>query len=1486
MKKLLSIMLTVCMLLTMVVVPVNVFATEAEEAAYEESTLGGYYKFTFSEGYDYTLNAVENYKGKDFKPFWSDKAAGKATANYKSITDAETGEVYDVLEIVSADGFADITPLTEDGQPFELTPGVPYRVKINYFNPTAELYDQSYLCVGNSAGVANKPIELAPGQIRSANYPFEVSGGLTYDGGSGILSFGFKDGTYGKSNAYNLFKNLVIGNNACAHKSDERYTYAGCSHAAATSQKVYRQESKTVTLDKSYYTYDAETKTHTANMPVYKNYGTAAYQGGKLEVTALTEKPSNWDTKWTNFYYDNGGTYTKMTTTSHPTAPEFEAGEYYRAGVATGEFVEVNNYLSLSFAGGMMSTYANHNKPLYTNYTYDEVFDADKEYCRYLIESIEVFEVGKGFANFHVGDEVTSVKGEAGEEIDFYAPAAPEGKYFVSWYTDPEFTTPVKASTRKAEGTNDQVTEYISPLFTEGVCANYYARFEDYGTYARDDFDVLKSGEKLTQFVEGTWTQSYDYDPDKNVTDTRSYVHTKAEGFEFPRYGYSYKGTYDTNTQTPSGGPTATKDDLRNHLKRAYGDDYDVTYPAGVLALFSDRTWGMPGPILIKNDDGTMFVPKPGATYNIKVKYRLLLKNSGSAGYTFTAYCYGLPLRFENASSTGDTTLGGTSGTSITASVQSKEWTEETLSITIPNKISANNVPALYIGASGIKKVPVDTNEDGTNDAYDFMVLEFDYIEVEKTKEVTFINGNSTSKVGYEKGATINYPALAANYNYDHVWSLSADEYIPAPKTAEEDITVYAYKNPVISMENMPTDGYAITPYQPSVKFVESEFVSGYKSARLYPYGVTFVTTKPNDWSEALAKSKYLYNEETDAYDIPITSEMFNDAEVQGDYAKFVNKYGYPATTNRGASNLEQTNIPVHKFENYVIRPVKSKPNGWDTYYKDYYELIDGDYVKLSVNHTEAPAFEADKYYLEQIENVSKKITFKYKFSSVDDSDLNVTPMIWPAGNIWWGEKSFNDSAIVIKSENDGWNTAVVYVQFDCEYPAYKALGRTDILLSLRFSPTSGKTYSYEAFIDDVVVEDYEVEEGNVVVTFMRYNAEKKAYEPELGQGKPGEPINVPTNNYDPKWYSVSDEMDANNIVSVYPSEATTLYNATYVQNNPVDGQGGTSVVGDGKANGGTEQEWTFENSLYDGKYALHIGDAKKQIRVNDVENYVTGTVLQQGHTYKVTFKYQATKAHSMFGFTFNSCQSDNFWSKNGTIGSITINAGEATNEWVTANAYFTADRAGTVQDETETGIDYNVQRDSWDNLFMTYTQDANEAGNDLYFADIEVTDLGNAVVEEAGASILTDAAAEKAGQQAMRFYFTYKTTDGSTIELDGKTFTVAERGFIYRNGKAAKGDTVNVMDLAAVNGTNVKKTAKSDAFNECWEYNSETGMMKFSTYVTGFKLENDDRKLEVKAYVTFTDGNGATFTIYSDSINRMVEGVGAGTDSNFNAGQ
>ena len=230
----------------------------------------------------------------------------------------------------------------------------------------------------------------------------------------------------------------------------------------------------------------------------------------------------------------------------------------------------------------------------------------------------------------------------------------------------------------------------------------------------------------------------------------------------------------------------------------------------------------------------------------------------------------------------------------------------------------------------------------------------------------------------------------------------------------------------------------------------------------------------------------------------------------------------------------------------------------------------------------------------------------------------------------------------------------------------------------------------------------------------------------------------------------------------------------------------------------------------------------------------------------------------------------------------MSIAAGEATNDWITKDFYFTVDLTGTNKDESETGIDYNVARDYRKVLQMVFIQDAFEAGNDLYFADFEFVDLGE-VITTGGASVLTDAAAEAAGMQAMRYYFDYKTIDGSQIIIGGETLKVVERGFFYRNGTVAKDGTV----ASLYNGSASQK--KTEGFNNCWAYDEATQMMKFSTYVTGFKKENDLRKLEVNAYIIVELADGSRCTIYSGSINRSVAGVKGlenATDGDINLGQ
>ena len=63
MKKIICAILSICLLLSYMAVPIGVVAAENGDD-YEATTLGGYYKFTFSQNdiYNYTVGAKVTYK--------------------------------------------------------------------------------------------------------------------------------------------------------------------------------------------------------------------------------------------------------------------------------------------------------------------------------------------------------------------------------------------------------------------------------------------------------------------------------------------------------------------------------------------------------------------------------------------------------------------------------------------------------------------------------------------------------------------------------------------------------------------------------------------------------------------------------------------------------------------------------------------------------------------------------------------------------------------------------------------------------------------------------------------------------------------------------------------------------------------------------------------------------------------------------------------------------------------------------------------------------------------------------------------------------------------------------------------------------------------------------------------------------------------------------------------------------------------------------
>ncbi len=413
-----------------------------------------------------------------------------------------------------------------------------------------------------------------------------------------------------------------------------------------------------------------------------------------------------------------------------------------------------------------------------------------------------------------------------------------------------------------------------------------------------------------------------------------------------------------------------------------------------------------------------------------------------------------------------------------------------------------------------------------------------------------------------------------------------------------------------------------------------------------------------------------------------------------------------------------------------------------------------------------------------------------------------------------------------------------------------------------------------------------EIDEENSVVAYNYY--ENGGFTTVIKEGVKGSALDVDTKNFDTKWYS-NKLAEGRRIVTTYPEASfINYYNAAYTQiEHPnADGQDSVFLFGDGKKKGSAEKTMTFENALYDGKYSLHVV-ANSEVITNDYEVFMLEKELVPGNTYKVSFKYKTGTENNAFGINLTTSHNGGFgwFDSNDTPVKATVNidAGESTGEWTERVVYFTADFVGSVTGNNEIGRDYeDIVYSDRKTLYFNFFQDG---ANDIYFADFVIEDLGTPVVA-AGASKLKDDYANQIEQQAIRYYFNYKTVDGSTLEFsNGDTLRVVERGFYFRNGLsyATGADfTVPLFKDSTV------KSVKEDEFHKCWAYNQSTGIMTFSTYVTNFGL-HDARKLEVRGYVKVIDeATGEKFTIYAnESINRTVDGIfgDEATDNDINTG-
>ncbi len=126
------------------------------------------------------------------------------------------------------------------------------------------------------------------------------------------------------------------------------------------------------------------------------------------------------------------------------------------------------------------------------------------------------------------------------------------------------------------------------------------------------------------------------------------------------------------------------------------------------------------------------------------------------------------------------------------------------------------------------------------------------------------------------------------------------------------------------------------------------------------------------------------------------------------------------------------------------------------------------------------------------------------------------------------------------------------------------------------------------------------------------------------------------------------------------------------------------------------------------------------------------------------------------------------------------------------------------------------------------------------------------------GTAILTEEVACEINKQAMRFFFSYNIEEDGNVVVNGKNYTIAERGMYI-----ASDVSLNGAELTEDNAYLV--VSKKDNFNSCWSY--KDGNVVFSNYITGFNTD-DNREVVTRGFIKMTDGT----VFYSEQLTRSVE--------------
>ncbi len=141
-----------------------------------------------------------------------------------------------------------------------------------------------------------------------------------------------------------------------------------------------------------------------------------------------------------------------------------------------------------------------------------------------------------------------------------------------------------------------------------------------------------------------------------------------------------------------------------------------------------------------------------------------------------------------------------------------------------------------------------------------------------------------------------------------------------------------------------------------------------------------------------------------------------------------------------------------------------------------------------------------------------------------------------------------------------------------------------------------------------------------------------------------------------------------------------------------------------------------------------------------------------------------------------------------------------------------------------------------------------------------------DSIISFDGASVLNESACEIAKSQAMRVYFGYNINENGKAIIDGEEKEIVARGILIKNAESpASLDVNSSLASGVINVFNNKN------MENCWNYDSNTGRVTFSAYISGFD-RNDERNVSVRGYIITSDGVVYYSKVKTRSVKQILD--------------